>query len=153
MKVAQSCLTLCNPWTACGILQARILQGIFPTEGSNPGLLHCRQILYKQSHKGSGLDNKASACNVGNPGLIPGLGRCSGEGNGKPIPVLLPGKFHGQRSLVGYNPWGHKDLETTEGLHFKVMKRFYEEPVEGLGFLGCQPHAELRPNNKFREWQ
>ena len=30
-----------------------LLQGIFPTQGSNPGLLHCRRILYQLSHKGS----------------------------------------------------------------------------------------------------
>ena len=36
---------------------------------------------------------KASACNVGVPGSIPGLGRSSGEGNGNPLPVLIPGKF------------------------------------------------------------
>ena len=30
------------------------------------------------------------------------------------IPVFLPGVFHGQRSLVGYSPWGHKELDTTE---------------------------------------
>ena len=36
----------------------------------------------------------------------------------QPIPVLLPGKFHGQRSLVGYSPWGCKELDTTEQLHF-----------------------------------
>ena len=29
-------------------------------------------------------------------------------------PVLLPGKFHGRRSLVGYSPWGHKESDTTE---------------------------------------
>ena len=29
-------------------------------------------------------------------------------------PVLLPKKFHGQRSLVGYSPWGHKESDTTE---------------------------------------
>ena len=29
-------------------------------------------------------------------------------------PVFLPGKFHGQRSLVGYNPWDHKELDTTK---------------------------------------
>jgi len=48
-------------YTVHGILQARILewvclsllQGIFPTQGSNPGLPHCRQILYQLSHKGS----------------------------------------------------------------------------------------------------
>ena len=32
-------------------------------------------------------------------------------------PVLLPGKFHGWRSLVGYSPWGHKESDTTERLH------------------------------------
>ena len=60
MLVAQSYLTLCNPMDCSlpgssvhGILQARILvgclallQGIFPIQGSNPGLLNCRQILY-----------------------------------------------------------------------------------------------------------
>ena len=35
-----------------------------------------------------------------------------------PIPVLLPGKSRGRRSLVGYNPWGHKELDTTERLNF-----------------------------------
>ena len=35
-----------------------------------------------------------------------------------PTPVLLPGKFHGQRSLVGRSPWGRKELDTTERLHF-----------------------------------
>jgi len=30
------------------------------------------------------------------------------------IPVLLPGKFHEQRSLKGYSPWGHKESDTTE---------------------------------------
>ena len=35
-----------------------------------------------------------------------------------PTPVLLPGKSHGQRSLVGCSPWGHKELDTTEWLHF-----------------------------------
>ena len=34
----------------------------------------------------------------------------------QPAPVFLPGKFHGQRSLVGYSPWGHKKSDTTEQL-------------------------------------
>ena len=55
VKVIQSCLTLCDPMDCIvhGILQARILEWVafpfsresFPTQGSNPGLLHCRQIL------------------------------------------------------------------------------------------------------------
>ena len=35
-----------------------------------------------------------------------------------PTPVLLPGKSHGWRSLVGCSPWGHKELDMTERLHF-----------------------------------
>ena len=63
MKVTQSCPTLCDPmdYTTHGILQARILEwvafpfsrGLFPTQGSNSGLPHCRWILYQLSHKGS----------------------------------------------------------------------------------------------------
>ena len=52
-----------------GILQARILewvavpfQGIFPPQGSNPGLLHCRQIFYQLSHQGSPRILKWVAC-------------------------------------------------------------------------------------------
>ena len=67
-EVTQSCLTLCDPMgcsppgsSARGIFQARILEwvaisfsgGIFPTQGLNPGLPHCRQTLYHLSHQGS----------------------------------------------------------------------------------------------------
>ena len=36
-----------------------------------------------------------------------------------PTPVLFPGKLHGWRSLVGYSPWGHKELDRTEELHYQ----------------------------------
>ena len=36
----------------------------------------------------------------------------------RPTPVFLPGKSHGQRSLVGYSPWGHKESDASEWLHF-----------------------------------
>ena len=36
----------------------------------------------------------------------------------QPTPVLLPGKSHAQRSLVGCSPWGHEESDTTEQLHF-----------------------------------
>ena len=39
-----------------------------------------------------------------------------------PTPVLLPGKFQGQRSLVGYSPLGPKESDTTELLHFHFHK-------------------------------
>ena len=41
-----------------------------------------------------------------------------GEGSGQPTPVLLPGKSHGRKSLVGCSPWGHEESDTTERLHF-----------------------------------
>ena len=46
--------------------------------------------------------------NAGDADSIPGLGRSPGERNGNPTPVVLSGKSHGQRSLVGYSPWGRK---------------------------------------------
>ena len=66
--VAQSCLTLCDPMDChlpgssvhgdspgknTGVGCHALLQGIFPTQGSNPGLPHCRWILYCLSHQGS----------------------------------------------------------------------------------------------------
>ena len=63
MNVTQSCPTLCDPmddmgpWNSpgqdTGVGSSFLFQGIFPTQGSNPGLLHCRRILYQLSHKGS----------------------------------------------------------------------------------------------------
>ena len=37
-----------------------------------------------------------------------------------PTPVFLPGESHGQRNLVGYSPWGCKELDTTEGTMFTI---------------------------------
>ena len=38
-----------------------------------------------------------------------------------PTPVLLPGEFHGLRSLVGYSPWGHKESDMTEQLTLSLI--------------------------------
>ena len=62
------------------------------------------------------LSGKESACSAGDLGLIRGLGRAPG---GLPNPVLLPGESHGgQRSLVGYSPWGCKESDMTERLTY-----------------------------------
>ena len=62
VKVAQPCLTLrphglYSPWNSqgqnTGVSSLSLLQGIFPTHGLNPGLLHCRPILYQLRYKGS----------------------------------------------------------------------------------------------------
>ena len=55
----------------------------------------------------------ANAGDTRDAGLIPGSGRSPGEGNGNPLQYSFLGKFHGQRSLAGSSPWGHKDSDTT----------------------------------------
>ena len=52
----------------------------------------------------------------------------------QPTPVYLPGEFHGQRSLVGYSPWGPKELDTTEQLHFTFR--------DNAGDLGSIPGSD-----------
>ena len=48
----------------------------------------------------------ANAGGIRDVGSVPGLGRSSGKRNGNPLPVVLPGESHGQRSLAGYSPCG-----------------------------------------------
>ena len=50
-------------------------------------------------------------------GSIPGSERSPRGGNGSPLQYSCLGKLHKQRSLVGYSPWGHKQLEVTEHTH------------------------------------
>ena len=77
-----------------GVGSLSLLQWIFPTQESHRALLHCRRILYQLSYQGSSRWRVLAT------------------------PVLLPGKSHGQRSLVGYSSWGHWGSDTTERLHF-----------------------------------
>ena len=47
----------------------------------------------------------------------PWVGKIPWRRKWQPTPVLLPGKSHGQRSLVGYSPWDHKESDTTECIY------------------------------------
>ena len=62
---------------------------------------------------------KESACNAGDPGSIPELGRSCGEGNGYSL------QYSGLENSMGslYSPWGHKEADTTEqlSLHFTSL--------------------------------
>ena len=58
----------------------------------------------------------ASAGDARDADLIRGSGRPLEEGTAT-IPVFLPGASHGQRSLVGYSPWDHKDSDATGHTH------------------------------------
>ena len=128
-----------------GMGSLSLLQRIFPTQGSNLGLPHCRQTLYRLSYQGSrrwrrpwyeswvrkirwrrirlptpiflgspcGSAGKEFACNAGDLGLIPGLGRSPGEGKGKGYPLQYSGL---ENSMDLYSPWGCKESEMTEQL-------------------------------------
>ena len=129
-----------------------LLQGILPTQGSNPrllDLLHWQVDSLPLSHLGSPIikvDNfnknyieilgytvflvirksrdsqvalvvknpPANARDVRDVGSIPGLGRCPGEGHGNPLQYSCLENLHGQRSLMGPNPWSCKELDTTD---------------------------------------
>ena len=152
--VAQSCPPPCysmdcsQPGSSIhGILQARILEWVtvpfsrgYPpgsytllTQGLNPGLPHCRQILYSLSHKGSpilrmvwlvllwkgeiwpwpqagGASGKEPTCQCRRHwlGFDPWVRKIPWRGAWQLTPVFLPGESHGPRSLAGYNPWGRK---------------------------------------------
>ena len=58
----------------------------------------------------------------------------------QPTPIVLPGKFHGQRRLVRYSPWGHKELGTIERLS---THRFFSE--EAFHIFPCIIHILIPP--------
>ena len=58
-------------------------------------------------------DNAGDARDAGS---VPGSGRFPWRRKWQPTPGFLPGESHGQRSLVGYGPWGHRELDMTERL-------------------------------------
>ena len=61
----------------------------------------------------------ANAGDAGDPGLIPGWGRCPGGGRGNPLQYSCLENPQGQRSLVGYSPWGCRESDTTEQLSMR----------------------------------
>ena len=63
----------------------------------------------------------ASAGDTKDEGLIPRSGRFPWRRVWQPSPVFLPGESRDQRSLVGYSPWGLKELDTTEATWHSCM--------------------------------
>ena len=71
-------------------------------------------LIPSQGFLGSS-DSKESACSTGNP---PWIREIPWRRKWQPTPVFLPGKSHGWRSPADYSPWGHKESDATEQLHF-----------------------------------
>ena len=64
------------------------------------------------------LSDKESVCQRRKLRFEPWVGQMPWRRKWQPTPVFLPGKSHGQRSLVGYSPGGHKESDTTKQFHF-----------------------------------
>ena len=72
-----------------------------------------------------GTDGKESVCQCkrcSGHGLSPCIGKILWRRKWQPTPVYLPGGFHGQRSLVGYSPWGRIESNTAECARSEHMK-------------------------------
>ena len=87
-----------------------------------------------------GSESKESACNVGDLGSIPGLGRSPGEGHGNPRQYSCLENPHGQSSLAGYSPRSHKQSDTTEQLSTYYFKRTNCVSLKHITYL---PHKCL----------
>ena len=87
--------------------------------------------LYNGVDFPGGSDSKASVYNVGDLGSIPGLGRSPWRRKWQPTPVLLPGKSHGWMEESGgrQSMGSHRELDTTEQLHFKLNWPHRPNPV------------------------
>ena len=68
-----------------------------------------------------GSDGKAFCLQCRRPGFNPCFRKIPWRRNWQPTPVFLPGKSHGWKSLVGYSPWGRKELDTTERLSSRLV--------------------------------
>ena len=77
-------------------------------------LYHCVMIYYGIPGNTVVKNLPSNAGGTGDASLTPGLGRSPRVGNGNPLQCSCLGKFHGWRGLAGYNPWGCKELDTTE---------------------------------------
>ena len=130
-KSLRSCPTLGNLWSCslsgasvhedslgkyAGVSSHALLQGIFPTQGSNLHLLcllHCQMV----SDFSDGSEGKVCLQRRG-PGFDPWVGKTPWRRKWQPTPVFLPEKSYGWRSLAGFSLWGYKESDMTGWLHF-----------------------------------
>ena len=87
-------------------------------------------------------------------GFDPWVGKIPWRRKWQPTLGLLPGKSHGQRSLVVYSPWGHKESDTTERLHFhfslSLSLFFFFFLITGLCLIpSISEHTHCHPSCQF----
>ena len=115
-KIRQTC-----GWRGQATLaKSEVLDDRMETSRKQLGMSEFGQTCRCQQPFPAGSDSKESACNVGDLGLIPGLGRSPGGGHGYPLQYSCLENPHGRRSLAGYSPWGRKEWHLTEHAHARA---------------------------------
>ena len=123
-------------WSVCFILELMALplkRHLMEITVKGHGSEYFLQPLRRNWGFPGGISGKEAAgqCRRYNRcGFYPWIGKIPWRTEWHSAPVLLPGKSHGQRSLVGYNPWGLKESDRTEWLSAHT-----EEAVKVLGFV------------------
>ena len=95
--------------------------GLIPGLGRSPGEGKGYPLQFSWASLVAQLVKK-SACNAADLDSIPGWGRSPGGGHGHALQYSCLGNSHGQRSLAGYSPWGHKEWDMTERLSTAHIK-------------------------------
>ena len=75
----------------------------------------------KKAQRKPSLSKFPDLIKLESPGLIPGSGRCPGEGNGNPFQYSCLENPHGQRTVAGYSPWCCKGSDITEQLTLSLL--------------------------------
>ena len=92
-----------------------------------------------------GSAGKESACNVGDLGLVPGLGRSPGEGKGYPL------QYSGLENSMDCSPWDHKESDTTERLSLSLSFNSSSPLQWRLSILSALQHFRQNMNTKLLE--
>ena len=82
-----------------------------------------------------GSDGKESACNSGEPGFNPWIGKIPWRREWQPTLIFLPGESHGQRSLSGCSSYSGKELDTAEATNTHVRHVAFLEHPASFSFL------------------
>ena len=154
---------LYSPWNSPGqnseVGSLSLLQGILPTQGSNPGLQHCRRILYQLSQREAqenwsglpipsladppnpGIESGNPALQVdslptelcvsmqGDPGSILGSESSPGEGNDYPLQYSCLENSMDREAWRDYSPWSPKESNTTEWLTLSLRQISFDHLI------------------------
>ena len=101
--------------SACNAGDSGLILGLGRSLGEGKAI-HCKILGFP-----GGSDGKESTYNMGDLGSIPGLGRSPGGRHGNPLQYFCLENPHGQRRLVGYSPWGHKESDTIKLLSMRML--------------------------------